>query len=212
MCGAHLDVQRKILSKENPLQSEPRLELRVRTLLQQRNFALVGSGAILILAMLAFVSAPSQSADVVTCKALRIVDEDGKVRIIAAVTPSGQASIALLDKQGKSRVSCSTFEDGNAAVKLSDANGQLRVALGTRARGDGVIEWLDQSGKIRLIAGTTVSGEAGVFWLDPAESQRLSALTKKDSSVELSWLAESSSSYTARKPQSAPASGTGSSR
>jgi hypothetical protein len=201
-----------MLFTENSLRSEMDPELRASRLLRQRNFALLGSGAMLGLAMLAFVPAPSQSADVVTCKALRIVDEGGKVRIIAAVTPSGQASIALLDKQGKSRVSCSTFEDGNAAVKLSDANGQLRVTLGTRARGDGVIEWLDQSGKIRLAAGTTASGEAGVFWLDPAESQRLSAFTKKDSSVELSWLAESSASYTARKPQSVPASGTGSSR
>ena len=83
--------------------------------------------------------------DTITCKTWNVVDEYGKVRIIAFTKPDGQACVAWLDKDGKSRINAFTNPDGNAAVQWLDNDEKQRIAAGTLANGTVLLPTKDET-------------------------------------------------------------------
>ena len=73
--------------------------------------------------------------DTITCKAWRVVDKDGKVRIGARTLAEGSASMVWIDKDGKMRIVATTFSDGQASVELLDKDEKMRIDAVTFADG-----------------------------------------------------------------------------
>ncbi len=93
-----------------------------------------------ILGIGAFIGAtrPAGDAtfDTITCKEWRVVDKDGKKRIVAGVSDDGLAAgVQWLDQDGKVRIGAVTRTDRDAAVQWFDRDGNARFVTGTRADG-----------------------------------------------------------------------------
>ena len=58
--------------------------------------------------------------DTITCKSLKVVDKDGKVRIAAGTFADGFAGVGWLDKDEKLRIDASTFADGEVVLPTRD--------------------------------------------------------------------------------------------
>ena len=58
--------------------------------------------------------------DTITCKAWRVVDKDGKVRIGAGTHADGEASVQWLDKDEKVRIAAGITADGTVGLPTSD--------------------------------------------------------------------------------------------
>ncbi len=82
--------------------------------------------------------------DIVTCKELRVVDKDGKLRIKAGTRADGRASVYWFDKDGELRIDVSTFADGQASVRWLDKDGETRINAGTLADGTVVLPTEDR--------------------------------------------------------------------
>ncbi len=96
--------------------------------------------------------------DIVTCKELRVVDKDGKLRINASTSEDGQASVQLFDNDGKLRIKAGTRADGRASVYWFDKDGELRIDVSTSANGEASVRWFDKDGETRINAGTLADG------------------------------------------------------
>ena len=123
--------------------------------------------------------------DIVTCKELRVVDKDGKLRINASTSEDGQASVQLFDNDGKLRIDVSTFADGQTSVRWLDKDGKLRIKAGTRADGRASVYWFDKDGELRIDVSTSANGEASVRWFDKDGETRINAGTLADGTVVL---------------------------
>ena len=58
----------------------------------------------------------------ITCKKWRVVDEDGKMRIIAAALANGQAGVQWYDTERHCRITAETYADGRAYLPTKDEN------------------------------------------------------------------------------------------
>ena len=58
--------------------------------------------------------------DTITCKAWKVVDKDGKVRISAKTFADGEAGVAWLDKDEKMRIGAGTTADGTVILPTED--------------------------------------------------------------------------------------------
>ena len=96
--------------------------------------------------------------DTITCKAWKVVDKDGKVRIDAGTNADGTASVIWKDKDGKSRIDVGTIANGNAGVTCLDKDGKQRIAAATFADGDASVAWMDKDGKLRIDAAAGADG------------------------------------------------------
>ena len=96
--------------------------------------------------------------ETITCKELRVIDKDGKLRIAAATLANGQAGLAWLDKDQKIRITAATNPDGSAAMGWLDKDGTARIAAETSADGQATLAWLDKDGKMRIFAATLADG------------------------------------------------------
>ena len=72
--------------------------------------------------------------DIITCKGWKVIDADGKRRIMAS-TIDGQTGVVWFDKNEKLRIAAATRAEGKAVVVLSDRDEQLRIVAATRADG-----------------------------------------------------------------------------
>ena len=72
---------------------------------------------------------------VITCDGWRVVDKDGKVRIVAATDADGEAGVAWYDKDGKVRIGAATYADGQACVQWLDKDEKQRITASTLADG-----------------------------------------------------------------------------
>ena len=58
--------------------------------------------------------------ETITCKAWKVVDKDGKLRIAAVTSADGQASVQWKDKDGKVRIGAGTHADGTVVLPTRD--------------------------------------------------------------------------------------------
>ena len=75
--------------------------------------------------------------DNITCKGWKVVDEDGKERIVTGTDQFGFCSVAFVDQNKKMRISAGTRASGLAGVGIFDMDGKSRIAALSFA--DGVV-------------------------------------------------------------------------
>ena len=101
------------------------------------NIALAG---VIVLGVGVAANQPALDAefDVITCKALKVVDRDGTVRIAALTSIDGFATVVWLDKDQKTvRIMAGIGPNGDASVALYDKDKALRIDTATQ--GDGTV-------------------------------------------------------------------------
>ena len=104
---------------------------------KRQRFAIIALAGIIVAGGFIAAVRPVGDAtfDTITCKGWKVVDKDGKLRIVAATLDDGQASVALLDKQKKARISATTFADGDAGMTWRDKDEKTRIGAVTYADG-----------------------------------------------------------------------------
>lgn len=156
------------------------------TLRRQRLFNLALVGVAVAAATVAAVRpAGDATFDTVTCNAWKLIDKDGKNRILAGTLANGSSAVYWYDKDGKTRIGASTMADGSASITLCDKNGTARIGAATSVEGGAAMSFLDKDGKTRISAGTTANGNAAMSFLDKDEKIRILAGTKPDGAIEL---------------------------
>ena len=65
--------------------------------------------------------------DTITCKAWKVVDKDGKMRINATIYADGDAGVVWYDKDGRMRIGATIYPDGDASVALLDKDEKVRI-------------------------------------------------------------------------------------
>ena len=66
--------------------------------------------------------------DTITCKSWKVVDEDGKERIVTGTDQFGFSSVAFVDKNKQMRISAGTRASGLAGMAIFDMEGKSRIA------------------------------------------------------------------------------------
>jgi hypothetical protein len=120
----------------------------------------------------------------ITCKGWKVVDADGKQRIVAG-THAEEAGVAWLDRDEKVRIKAVTLADGEAGVGWFDKDEKVRINAATLADGQAGVAWLDKDEKVRINAATLADGQAGVGWFDKDGKVRIYAATLADGTVFL---------------------------
>ena len=103
------------------------------------------------------VSQRNPTFGTITCKGWKVVDADGKQRIVAG-THAEEAGVQWLDKHGKKRIAAATLADGQACVAWIDRDEKVRINAATHADGQAGVAWLDKDGKARISAGMEADG------------------------------------------------------
>ena len=102
-------------------------------------------------------------ADVLKCKRLEVVDEQGKIRAAVTVDEAGP-SLSLWDAQGKVRAGLGVSEAGTG-LTLSDAQGKVRAGLAVFEAGSGLM-LSDAQGKPRAGLAVPEDGPAALALFD----------------------------------------------
>ncbi|MDZ4829541.1 MAG: hypothetical protein SGJ09_04990 [Phycisphaerae bacterium] len=144
-----------------------RLDRLERTARQQR-CSLIALASILLGGLLLAANQSSKDAtfDRIICSSRAVADTDGKVRIVAATAPNGNAALNFVDSDGKPQILVGTVADGSAVITSFGKNGKQRIAIGTASDGDAGISWYDNDGKERIVATTAPDGNAGLGLAD----------------------------------------------
>ena len=95
--------------------------------------------------------------DTIICKEWRVVDKDGKMRIMATTLADGDASMSWLDNDGKMRINAATSSDGQAAMQWLDKEGNMKIAALTTAKGIPAVMMYDNM-QVRIAATILSSG------------------------------------------------------
>jgi hypothetical protein len=159
------------------------------TSVRRQRFAIVGLATLLAGSVLLRAVSPAGDAtfDTITCKEWKVVDTDGKLRIIATTDADGTAGVRWLDTDGKGRIAANTDADGNASVDWFDKDEMLRIFANTAADGSAGVVWWDKDEKGRIIASTLADGDARVLWFDKDEMLRILAFTAANGTAAVFW-------------------------
>ena len=152
---------------------------------RRQRFANVALASLLAGSVLLGAVSPAGDAtfDTITCKEWRVVDKDGKTRILANTAADGNAGVMWRDKDGKVRIAANTNAKGLASVGWFDKDGKVRIGADTDADGNAGVMWLDKDGKVRIDAATEATGFAAVTWFDKDGKVRILANTEADGTV-----------------------------
>ena len=133
-------------------------ELRASS--KRQKIAIIALASVIVagVGVAAIQPAGDATFDTITCKAWKVVDKDGKVRIGATTDANANASVVLFDKDGKVRIGAGTPADGQASVELFDKDEKQRISASTTADGQASVQWRDKDGKLRMAAVTRADG------------------------------------------------------
>jgi hypothetical protein len=161
----------------------------LQTSVRRQRFAIVALASVLTsIALIGAVRPVGDAAfDTITCKAWKVVDKDGKDRILASTTPEGAAGVVWVDRDEKLRIAVATGPDGKASVAWVDKYGKGRISAGTYPDGKASVNWLDNDGKSRITAATMPDGAAAVAWADKDGGPRIGAGTHPDGNASVHW-------------------------
>ena len=111
----------------------------LKTSVRRQRFAIVALASVLTGIALIGAVRPAGDAtfDTITCKAWRVVDKGGKLRIGASTAADGAADVTWFDTDMKTRIIATTSPSGLAGVTWSDKEGKERIVAGTIL--DGVV-------------------------------------------------------------------------
>ena len=128
--------------------------------LNRQKLAIIALASVIVagVGVAAIQPAGDATFDTITCKAWKVVDKDGKLRINAATYADGQASVQWNDKDGMARIAAGTNADGQSGVGLFDKDGKVRISATTLADGSASVKWWDKDEKVRISAGVSANG------------------------------------------------------
>ena len=119
----------------------------LQTSVKRQRFAIVALAGIIVAGGFIAAVRPAGDAtfDMITCKAWKVVDADGKARIVAEIFPGGQAIVIWLDKDGKPRIAAGTMADGQASVQWFDKDKKVKIAATTFPDGTVILPTKDDN-------------------------------------------------------------------
>jgi len=83
---------------------------------------------------------PEARFEEVTCRSLRVVDEDGRERVVIEVDDEDNATIEFMDGDGTRRLLEGAFADGEAYTGWHDASGEAVISARCDAEGAAAFE------------------------------------------------------------------------
>ena len=104
---------------------------------------------------------------VLTAQELRIVDPQGKTRILLSHSVDGAPGLRLFDADGTIRASVN-LREGQAALALCDKAGKPRATYGFTAAGRAVLGLRDENGKARAVLRIAQDGTPSLELSDAA--------------------------------------------
>lgn len=150
-----------------------------RSLSRQR--LLMGSMGVLLSGMLLASAAREETViDDLRVKNLSVVDNEGKVRIVAGTLPDGNAALRWFDSDGKGRLYAGTTREGSGAITWIDPEAKIRMFASTGSDGNAGMWWFDCDEKGRIAVGTDAKGLASVRWFDRDDKVRIAAGTTEN--------------------------------
>ena len=96
--------------------------------------------------------------DTITCKGWKVVDSQGKDRIIASTLSNGTSGVEWHDQSGLFRIGVATLPDGVATIQCNDNAGKPRITTATSADGIAALTWRDKNGSARICTATDTDG------------------------------------------------------
>lgn len=179
---------------------QPSQLLLIRSLRRQR-LATLGLAGAMVAQWLIGASAPPSDAEfnVITCRALKVLDSDGVVRVGVATSPKGDSVIMLSDAarrprmafgtlidgtavfremgtDGKPRLVAQTLADGATSLTLSAGNQIPRLDARIDAEGNPQLRLMDRMGTTRIGADAS-RGVGAIMWFDAFGKSRMTAST-----------------------------------
>ena len=147
---------------------------------QKLGYTLLGAGILAIGIIIGQIITPDIEAqsngvfDEITCRSLRIVDKDGKAKVILAAEEEQGNGVFLYDKKGKVMIALATFDEDKEAgngIYIYDQEDKIRVGLVSNLTAPSDISIFDRSGTIRTDMngfGMSVYDKDGNFiWTTP---------------------------------------------
>jgi uncharacterized protein YodC (DUF2158 family) len=132
----------------------------LQTSVRRQRFAIFALASILAGSALIGAGRPAGDAtfDTITCTTWRVVDKDGKIRIVATTLPGGTTRVTWVDKDGKKRISAGEERDGAASVRWFDKESKERISAYAESDGNACVEWYDKRGNLLIGAGMKADG------------------------------------------------------
>ena len=96
-----------------------------------------------------------ENSDVITAKAVELVDASGRRRILIGTSQEGSPGIWFFDQNGKSRLNLGVYEDGNPTVVLNDDQERAVEIFRTVGGTSAPVLVMKSGGTDRLIMGLT---------------------------------------------------------
>ena len=115
--------------------------------IKRQRFAIIALAGIIVAGGFIAAVRPAGDAtfDTITCKGWKVVDKDGKERIVAGTHADGYAGVQWLDKDGKRRIAAATSADGLASVAWRDKDDKTRIVAAIFADGTVALPTKDQN-------------------------------------------------------------------
>jgi hypothetical protein len=158
------------------------LEYEVRRLRRTTRVQAVG----LVTALAAVVLGATNEPGDLTLRTLKIVDEDGKTRVLAGTLPAdparelGGVGFFLFDREGRRRIHVSTTRENAAVVSVVGIDGKTGVHAMTSApkaviTDAAVLSLTGNDGLTRVFLGMNADGAASLRLADRAVRVRIAA-------------------------------------
>lgn len=116
-------------------------------------------------------------------KEVKIVDKDGKTKLLIATTTTGSGLLWLYDSNDKKRMQLAESSDGSASLALLDRDGTARMRMMTDAAGLPSLELHDSTKKKRLHLYEDKGGYAGLALLDRNNKSRMKLMTEPNTGL-----------------------------
>ena len=132
----------------------------LQTSVNRQRFAIIALAGIIVAGGFIAAVRPAGDAtfDTITCKGWKVVDGQGKDRVIASTLLNGTSSVEWHDQSGLFRIGVATLPDGVATIQCNDNAGKSRISTATSADGIAALTWRDKNGKARICAATDADG------------------------------------------------------
>jgi hypothetical protein len=127
--------------------------------LRRQSVALASVSCFAVACVLSAAKSPpgDVAAVSISCRDLKVIDQDGKLRVSVGSVGEGSFGVACFDKDGKPRVGLGLSKDGASSVQLLDREGMVRISARIDPDGYALSQWFDQKGDARIVAGTNRS-------------------------------------------------------
>ena len=146
-----------------------RIDCLERGLRRQRRMAIALGGVLFAGGMLAAArSVGDVDCEKLTCRRLLLLDDEQRPRIEFASDPKGPTGFRLLDKDGRTRLLASTLPDGACLLTIRGMQGAVRAGIGELNDGTSSVCLFDPEGHPQFDASVGPDGRLRIETAPPA--------------------------------------------